>query len=419
MSASVAYAPSGLASLRVLVVDDQEHVRRWVRRVLRQLGVERITEAEDGRSGLSFLTAPGAAYDVVLCDLKMPKGDGIELVRALAALGIQTAIVLVSMESARVLETSGLLAEEQGLRILGTIPKPVTTEKLEPILYKVLEGQGSPPAEAPGLARDTIRQVLTSGALHLVYQPKIVMATGQFAGVEALARWNHPEYGAISPDVFVAVCEESDSLGRWLLDFTLEEAMAFSVRWREGGSDLNIALNVHARAFDQVDLPERVEALARRHGVPPQYITLEITERSVAKDAVRMLDVATRLRLKGFGLAIDDFGTGHSGLAQLRRLPFNELKIDRQFVHGAAESATKRSVVEASVALARNLEMTSVAEGIQQRPEWDLLQSLGCEEMQGYFTARPMTEHALYAWAAQWNLTRSFTGSGVIAGAGR
>jgi len=157
-------------------------------------------------------------------------------------------------------------------------------------------------------------------------------------------------------------------------------------------------------AFDDISLPDRLERLAADAGVPTNTITLEITERSVANDAINMLDVATRLRLKGFNLAIDDFGTGHSGLSQLRRLPFNQLKIDRQFVHGSADSSSKRSVVEASVALARNLQMTSIAEGVQRRPEWDLLQSLQCEEMQGYFTARPMTEDGLAAWSAQWNL---------------
>jgi EAL domain-containing protein (putative c-di-GMP-specific phosphodiesterase class I) len=168
--------------------------------------------------------------------------------------------------------------------------------------------------------------------------------------------------------------------------------------------DLEVAVNVHAGAFDDVTLPDRIEALAKVSGTAPNRVTLELTERSVAEDEIRMLEVATRLRLKDFNLAIDDFGTGHSGLSQLRRLPFNQLKIDRQFVHGSTESTSKRSVVEASVALARNLQMTSVAEGIQQRPEWDLLQSLGCEEMQGFFTARPMTEEGFLAWSAQWSL---------------
>jgi EAL domain-containing protein (putative c-di-GMP-specific phosphodiesterase class I)/FixJ family two-component response regulator len=392
------------ADLRVLVIDDQEHVRKWVRRVLKSLGIVHVSEAEDGSSALARVTAPGTSFDLICCDLKMPNTDGIELIRAFSALRLETAVVLLSMEPERVLETSALLAEEQGLRILGALAKPLTAEKLEPLLASITASRTTPKQPTPDVSRDRIRDVLQGGTLHLLYQPKISMSTGRMTGVEALARWKHPEYGTVSPDIFVAMCEETSHLGEWLLDFTLREALEFSVRANETGTDLDVAVNVHAKALDDIRLPDRIEKLARDIGASPNKITLEITERSVAQDAVRMLDVATRLRLKGFNLAIDDFGTGHSGLSQLRRLPFNQLKIDRQFVHGSTESSSKRSVVEASVALARNLKMTSVAEGIQRRPEWDLLQSLGCEEMQGYFTGRPMTEDGLSAWSAQWSL---------------
>lgn len=392
------------ASLRVLVIDDQEHVRKWIRRVLNSVGIVDVTEAADGQAALACVTSPGAAFDLILCDLKMPHTDGIELIRGFSALRLDTAVALLSMEPERVIETSALLAEEQGLRVLGALAKPLTAEKLEPLLASVAASRSAPRKPAPTIARDQLAAALPGGTLHLLYQPKISMSTGRMTGVEALARWKHAHYGPVSPDVFVGICEESPDLGKWLVDFTFSEALAFAVRSAETGSDIDVAVNLHAGAFDDIRLPDRLEAQTQESGVPTSRITLEVTERSVAQDAVRMLDVATRVRLKGFNLAIDDFGTGQSGLANLRRLPFNQLKIDRQFVHGASSSGTKRSVVEASVALARNLQMTSVAEGIQQRPDWDLLQSLGCEEMQGYFTARPMTEEGLQAWTAQWNL---------------
>lgn len=399
------------AALRVLVIDDQEHVRKWARRVLSSLGVTEVSDAEDGQAALAMVTSPGSHFDLILCDLKMPRTDGIELIRAFSAMRLDSAIALLSMEPERVLETSALLAEEQGLRVLGAVAKPLTVEKLEPLLAASVRDARPGPAATTTYPPEDIRAALRSGALHLLYQPKITMATGRISGVEALARWKHPEFGQVGPDVFVAMCEESPPLGDWLLDFVLRESLTFAQRARENGLDLDVAINVHAQAFDNISLPEMVEGLARESGCDPSRLTIEITERSVAEDAIRMLDVATRLRLKGFNLAIDDFGTGHSGLAQLRRLPFNQLKIDRQFVHGSADSSTKRSVVEASVALARNLKMTSVAEGVQQRPEWDLLQAIGCEEMQGFFTGRPMTEEGFSAWAAQWNLN-SF-GSGI------
>ncbi len=391
------------ASLSVLVVDDQEHVRRWIRRVLNDMGITRIVEASDGKDALARVAAPSAAFDLVLCDLRMPGFDGVQLIRSMSLVGVHAAVILISVESERVLETSALLAEERGLRVLGVVAKPVSAAKLAPLIRSIDE-QVPPLANEHTPAPDQLRGMLPTGALHLVYQPKIEMATGRLAGVEALVRWRHPDVGALQPDGFVQLCETVPTLGAWLLDFTLQDALAFAARWAEDGHPVDVAVNVHASAFDDLELPDRIEGLAKAHGVPTSRLTLEITERSVAQDAVRMLDVATRMRIKGFGLAIDDFGTGQSGLAQLHRLPFNQIKIDRQFVHGSAESGSKRSVVEASIALARNLQLTSVAEGVQRRAEWDLLQDLGCEQMQGYFTARPMTEEGLQAWVAQWEL---------------
>jgi len=392
-----------LASLSVLVVDDQEHVRRWIRRVLLEMGITKIVEAPDGKDALARVAAPGATYDLILCDLKMPGFDGVQLIRSMALIGIHTAVILISIESERVLETSALLAEERGLRVLGVVAKPVNAAKLLPLIKNLDEVAPRSRGEH-ALPPDQLRGALPEGALHLVYQPKIEMATGRLAGVEALARWRHPDIGPLQPNEFIQLCEEVPALGAWLLDYTLEDALGFAARWAEDGHPVDVAINVHAGAFDDLELPDRIEGLAKAHGVPTSRLTLEITERSVAQDAVRMLDVATRLRIKGFGLAIDDFGTGQSGLAQLHRLPFSQIKIDRQFVHGSAESGSKRSVVEASVALARNLQLTSIAEGVQRRAEWDLLQELGCEQMQGYFTARPMTEEGLQAWVAQWEL---------------
>ncbi len=391
------------AALSVLVVDDQEHVRRWILRVLHDMGISKIDEAADGKEALARVAAPGASFDLILCDLKMPEYDGVQLIRSMALIGVQSAVILVSIEAERVLETSAMLAEERGLRVLGVVAKPLSAEKLLPLLRALDEAPVVERGES-GPSTERLREELPKGTLHLAYQPKIEMATGRLVGVEALVRWRHPELGLLQPDAFVQICEDEPALGAWLLDFTLDEAIGFAARWTEGGHPVDVAVNVHAGAFDDLELPDRIEGLAKAQGVASSRLTLEITERSVAQDALRMLDVATRLRLKGFSLAVDDFGTGQSGLAQLHRLPFNQIKIDRQFVHGSAESSSKRSVVEATVALARNLQLTSIAEGVQRRAEWDLLQNLGCEQMQGFFTARPMSEEGLQAWAAQWNL---------------
>jgi EAL domain-containing protein (putative c-di-GMP-specific phosphodiesterase class I) len=392
------------SALTVLVIDDQSHVRGWVRTVLKSAGVTRVTEASDGGQALAEVTHPGAWFDLILCDLRMPERDGIETIRAFAALGLGSAIAIMSVEEERVIETAGMLAEVQGLRLLGTVAKPLTREKLELLFAKMREvvpehADETKMAPESDLMNAFIRQELT-----LMYQPKLWMRTGKFAGVESLVRWKHPELGVFQPNSFVPLMEGSEDLSASLTDFSLRESIACIGRWRDAGRELRVAVNLSARAFDRLDLPERVNAMCLEHHVEPECVTLELTETYVARDAVRLIDVATRLRLKGFTLSIDDFGTGQSGLSKLQRLPFNELKIDRQFVNGCSQSSTQRSVVEASLALARSLKMVSVAEGVQYRPDWDLLNQLGCDVMQGYFIARPMTEEGLEAWAMQWML---------------
>ena len=334
-------------SLKVLVIDDQSHVRNWVRTVLANAGAVQVTEAADGGQAFAAVTRPGAWFDLILCDLRMPERDGIETIRAFAALGLESAIAILSGEEEREIETAGMPAELQGLR------------------------------------------------------------TGKFAGVESLVRWKHPALGLLHPGSFVPLMEGSEDLSASLTEFSLRESITCVGRWRKAGRELRVAINLSARAFDRLDLPERVNAMCLEHRVEPDCITLELTETHVARDAVRLIDVATRLRLKGFTLSIDDFGTGQSGLPKLQRLPFNELKIDRQFVNGCSRSTTQRSVVEASLALARSLKMVSVAEGVQHRPDWDLLGRLGCDVVQGYFIARPMSEEGLEAWTTQWTLRES------------
>ena len=391
-----------LASMNVLIIDDQSHVRSWVRTVLKGAGITHVSEAADGGKALAAVTQPGAWYDLILCDLRMPERDGIETIRAFAALGLESAIAIMSVEEERVIETAGMLAEVQGLRLLGTVAKPLTPEKLEVLFGKMSEALPHRPDDLTMAPEADLANAFVQNQLQLVYQPKIWMRTGKFAGVESLVRWKHPALGMIQPNSFIPMIEGSEDLSSSLTDYSLRESIACVGRWREAGRELRVAINLSARAFDRLDLPERANALCLEHQVEPECITLELTETYVARDAIRIIDVATRLRLKGFNLSIDDFGTGQSGLAKLQKLPFNELKIDRQFVNGCSQSGTQRSVVEASLALARSLKMISVAEGIQNRPDWDLLTALGCDIMQGYFIARPLSEEGLEAWAVQW-----------------
>ena len=200
--------------------------------------------------------------------------------------------------------------------LLGTVAKPLTTEKLDVLFAKMREAAPARAVDAKMAPEADLTNAFIRQELQLVYQPKIWMRTGKFAGVESLVRWKHPALGLFQPGSFVPLMEGSEELSASLTDFSLRESIACVGRWREAGRELRIAINLSARAFDRLDLPERANAMCLEHHVEPEWITLELTETYVARDAVRMIDVATRLRLKGFTLSIDDFGTGQSGLVK-------------------------------------------------------------------------------------------------------
>jgi EAL domain-containing protein (putative c-di-GMP-specific phosphodiesterase class I)/CheY-like chemotaxis protein len=392
-----------MRAVRVLVIDDQPHVRTAVCDVLRDLGVRDITEAGSGRGALTLVNAPGAHFDLILCDLHMPERDGIEVIRSFAALGVDAAVVIMSVEQERVIEIAGSLASQQGLRMLGTIQKPVTADHLAPILHLVAQAKPAVLVEDASAPEAEIGDAFQRGELQLYYQPKIALRSRRLAGVEALIRWIHPTLGMFQPSAFMPALERSDNHSALLTEFSLSRAIAFAGRSRRNGQALNVAINLSVRAFETLDLPERVGAMAAAAAIPTNSVTLEITETEIARNIVRLSDVAMRLHLKGFNLSVDDFGMGESGLAQLKKAPFTEIKIDREFVDGCAKSTLKRSVVEASIALARTLNMTSVAEGVQNQEDLNVLATLDCDVIQGFFFARPMSEDALTEWMAQWS----------------
>ena len=248
---------------------------------------------------------------------------------------------------------------------------------------------------------DDLRRAIEQGEIHPHYQPKVRLATLELESVEALARWNHPKHGPVSPGVFIPLAEEHGLIDA-LTDVMLEQAIKQCKELRDGGLSIQLAVNLSVDSLDRLDLPEYISGVVERAGIETSQIVLEVTESRISDNPTALLDITTRLRLKRFELSIDDFGTGYSSLQQLQRLPFTELKIDGAFVTGASQDATARSILESSIDLAQKLGMKIVVEGVETRADWDLVKSLGCELAQGYFIARPMPGDELEAWLEEW-----------------
>jgi len=247
-----------------------------------------------------------------------------------------------------------------------------------------------------------LRHAVARHELQLVYQPKVDARTLQITAAEALLRWQHPQRGVVSPVVFVPLAERHGliaEIGLWVI----EEACRQAAQWREAGLRMRIAVNISGHQLRREDLVDQIKASLLRHRIPPGRMTCEITETVAMEDTAITRQAFERLRRAGLHVSIDDFGTGHSSLAALRRLPAAELKIDRAFVadldEGCAGVDSARSIVRAIVQMAHSLNLRVVAEGVETEAQRDELLRLGCDELQGFFFARPMTAAALGLWA--------------------
>jgi EAL domain-containing protein (putative c-di-GMP-specific phosphodiesterase class I) len=234
------------------------------------------------------------------------------------------------------------------------------------------------------------------GELILLYQPKVDLATGRLAAVEALLRWHSRDYGEIEPSTFIPVAERCGAIDT-LTEWGLCRALRQWVDWREQGLSTCLAFNISALTLRDPAFPDFVHRLCQIEGVPTDHLTIEVTE-SATQHVIRLLDAITRFRIKGMGVALDDFGTGYSSLLQLKQLPFTELKIDRCFIADAVRDADSRLIVKSLVDLAHGLSLTATAEGIEDEATLDLLVKLGCDHAQGFLFAEPMRGPALAPW---------------------
>ncbi len=238
-----------------------------------------------------------------------------------------------------------------------------------------------------------MRQAMELGLFKLHYQPQICLHDGHLLGAEALVRWTDPELGNVPPSSFIPLAEESGfiiNIGNWVM----EEAVRQAVIWEQSGRPVVVSVNVSALQFQQSDFVERVADLLHNSGLTPEFLELELTESILVRDADEALARLHALKALGVVLAIDDFGTGYSSLAYLKKFPISKLKIDRTFVMGLPADESDRAIVGATIAMARALKLTVVAEGVETREQHDFLQGLQCAAFQGFLCspAVPATE---------------------------
>ncbi len=242
-----------------------------------------------------------------------------------------------------------------------------------------------------------LRAAIDQRQLTVAYQPKVGLDDGQVVGMEALVRWRHPVFGQVMPDEFIPLAERTGIITE-LTAYVLQMALEHARTWHEAGHMWSVAVNVAMRNLLDGDFALTVGGLLAKSGVDPSLLTLEITETGVMSDPARTIDMLDRLAALGLRLSIDDFGTGYSSLSYLQQLPVTEIKIDKVFVGELSVDPGAEAIVRSVLDLARNLNLSVVAEGVEDRRTWEHLRTLGCDMAQGYFLARPMPFDDVLMW---------------------
>ncbi len=249
-----------------------------------------------------------------------------------------------------------------------------------------------------------LREAIDNDDLLVYFQPKVRIADEQVVGAEALVRWQHPDHGMLSPDVFISIAERTGLIGG-LTQLVARRAMTQCAEWRRLGFDLSIAVNVAVQSLLDVDFPDTVACLLGETGLAAEHLTLEITE-STIMDPKRTVTALEGLAALGVRLSVDDFGTGYSSLTYLQRLPVHEIKVDRSFVMTMGTNESDASIVKSIVDLGHNLGLRVVAEGVEDRVAWDRLARQGCDVAQGYFMSKPIPAEAFTRWLREWEPQR-------------
>lgn len=393
--------------MSILLIDDDPFYSQLAVEVLNNLGYDEVAVANDGSTGLKQLDGAELSFDVVICDLNMPEMNGVEFIRHASKTGFDGGIILLSGENKRMLETAYGVAKTHDANILGAMAKPINPEELQAAMGRLQPHSNNKRnfiPQAP-ITEAQLRNGIAGSetdSVKLVFQPKIEVSTGKIVGVETLARWWNKDRGILGPGAFIPLAEEKALIDD-LTNTIYIKAVQQAAQWQSEGIKLRTAINFSVNSFSRQDFCDFLIRTVQQYGIDPSSLLLEITETQAMSIAVDCLESIIGMRLNRFGLSIDDFGTGNSSLAQLKNIPFTELKVDRAFVTGAEHNESALAILEASISLARKLEMVVVAEGVETREDWDLVERLGVDYVQGFYCAKPMSNDELMVFMRNWS----------------
>jgi EAL domain-containing protein (putative c-di-GMP-specific phosphodiesterase class I) len=378
----------------LLAVDDEKDFLELVAQLAQDVGYDVLTA--DSAAAFRQISAEHQP-SLVLLDLQIPGMDGVEALRILARQGLAGGIVLASGMDQRVLASARQLGESLGLKMLGTLQKPALIEDIEALLQRHLGASSK-------LTGADLRRGIDDMELAVHYQPLLQHKDREWAvyGAEALVRWQHPQLGLLYPKDFLHLVDDHRTIMA-IADFVMTDAIRQVGHWRAHGLNLSVAVNLAPRLVKDLEFPDRLGRILREFNVAASQLALEVVEDIGEHDPDLVMDIYTRLRVKGIELALDDFGTGVSSLTHLCKMPFSAVKIDQALIAQVPHTRTAVTAVRAIVQLAHALSLSVCAEGVESALAFDLLDELRCDRMQGDFIGKPMPASELEGFIAAWS----------------
>jgi len=376
---------------RLLVVDDDNDICEMLRDLGESTGFS--TQATVNPNEFKKLFS---AFNptLIMLDLSIGEQDGIEILRFLSQMSCKCPVILMSGQEKRVLATAFRLGAEYGLNMAHHLQKPLNINTLTEYIENLK-------ATTSEINSETLKHAIENNELVLYYQPIVSMKTKKVVQLEALVRWQRPGTEMlIYPDQFISIMEENNlthPLTLWVIEQGLKHMNNWPNELRK-----SIHLNISPVMLNDLNLPDQIVLLAKEYNIPPSQLCFEVTETAVMSQPTVAMDILTRLRVKGFSLSLDDFGTGYSSLVQLYRMPFQEIKIDKSFVMALEKDQECQAISHSIIQLGHSLKLEIVAEGVENKASWDILESYGCDKAQGYYISKAMPALEFESWEKEW-----------------
>ncbi len=386
-----------IRSSRIAIVDDDAFMVTIMSALIRRCGDHEVTGFDDARAACAALTAPGAAFDVVILDLNMPGIDGFEVFHRLAQADAGCALILFSGEADEMVRSAERVAAAHGLRVTGHLAKPPTPAALEQLLRRAGEQHIVASIDDGHFGADELLAAVAAGEIFCLYQPVVDLRSGKVVGADARLRWNHRQYGLLGPAAFMRVAQRA-GMGALLTREALDLALAAQRRWRDAGFALRIALRVDAQSLDDADFPDHVAECCARHGAEPASVVLRLRTADVAEPSTAILEALARLRLRKFELALDDFGRGGMPLLRLAELGLAALRVPPAVLERARDGEVDARALEACAAVASVMRMRALIGGVASEADWALARNAGYALGDGPAFSAPRAADDFAAW---------------------